>query len=606
VIGLTLTAWDWVFVVWSLAVVVGVGTWYGRRANRSIDEYFLSGRDLPWWALGTSMVATTFAADTPIVVGDLVVRRGVAGNWLWWSFLFGSALTVCLFSRWWRRAGVTTEIELLELRYDGAPARGLRGFKAIYLGLVLNSIVIGWVTKAMLGILTRIFPELPPGWILAALLALTFAYTTLSGLWGVVATDVLQFAVAMVGSILLAVLAVGEVGGLPELVARAREVGDAHGRDLLSILPRGDDLFASGVAVLVLVNWWAVYYPGVEPGGGGYVAQRMLAAKDERHARAGTLWFVFAHYVLRPWPWILVALAAIVLQPEYLAASGAPPADGAYPGMFRLLPEGLRGLVVASFLAAYMSTITTQLNLAASYLVNDLWRPFLRGPGATPRHEVAVARLAVVVVTAAGGLVSWQLVTAGKGWSVLMELTAGTGIVLILRWLWWRVNAWSEIAAMAGSALGYVAARTAVGSQSLAAIARAWHGLPPEHPVAEATIEPIRLLAIVLCSALFWLPCTLLTRPVPAAKLAAFFGRIRPGGWWGPVARASGLPVPSLGAELRQWLFAIALVMGGLIGLGSALLLDFRTAFLAGAVALAGGVLFRLALAAEDRRPESA
>lgn len=586
-----LQAWDWFLVVWSLAVVVGVGVWYSRRAGRSLDEYFLSGRSLPWWALGTSMVATTFAADTPLAVGELVVEDGIAGNWLWWNFLIGAALTVFLFSRWWRRARITTEIELLALRYDGRAARALRGFKAVYFGLVLNSLVIGWVTKAMVGILATIFPEVPPGWILAGLIALTLAYTALSGLWGVVATDVLQFTLAMVGSILLAVLSVRDAGGLGRLVARVRELEVEHGRNLLSLFPSGADAFSFVVLVLVLVNWWAVYYPGVEPGGGGYVAQRMLAAKDERHARAGTLWFLIAHFVLRPWPWVLVALAAIVRAPEYLAASGAPAPATAYPSMFSVLPVGLYGLVIGSFLAAYMSTITTQLNLAASYLVNDLYRPFLARDGMAPRREVHVARIAVAIVTAAGCLVSYLLVSVSEGWNVMRELTAGTGLVLILRWLWWRVNAWSEIAAIVASALAFTVSKLPPCEAALLDLAGRDAGAAAQ----------LRLVGIVLCTSACWILVTYATRPVGAERLQAFYRLVRPGGWWQPLAQATGIPVHGLRLELAMWGTSIALAFGALFATGSLLLLDFRTAFLSGAIAALAAFVLRALFLREAR-----
>ncbi|MGH7151146.1 MAG: sodium:solute symporter family protein, partial [Planctomycetota bacterium] len=448
-----LRAIDFVFVAWFLAVSLAVGLHYGRRAGTSLQEYFLSGRDLPWWALGTSLVATTFAADTPLVVSEFTLKEGVAGNWVWWNFLVGGALTVLLFAPLWRRSRVVTEVELIELRYDGVPAKALRGFKALYLGLVLNSIVFGWVTIAMRDVLSA-FLGLDPDLSLAVLIAISLLYTAISGLWGVVATDVIQFAMAMVGSILLAVLAVAEAGGLGSLVERLRTLEPARGGDLLGFFPKGSGALAASTAVYLLVNWWAVYYPGAEPGGGGYIAQRMLAAKDERHALLGTLWFSIAHYALRPWPWILVGLAAAALRPEFLDPAMAPlglEPRQAYPWMMRILPPGLAGLMLASFLAAYMSTITTTLNLSASYVVNDFARPFLVR-GGEEKRLIAFARGTVVAVTVVGCLVTYRLKSAGEGWTLVFGLTAGIGPVLLLRWLWWRINAWSEIAAIAGSA----------------------------------------------------------------------------------------------------------------------------------------------------------
>jgi Na+/proline symporter len=598
----TLHAWDWTFVVWTLAVTIGVGIWYSRRASRNLDEYFLSGRDLPWWALGTSMVATTFAADTPLAVTGFVVKAGVAGNWIWWNFLIGGALTVFVFSRLWRRSRVVTEIELIERRYDGKAARVLRSCKAVYLGLVLNSIVIGWVTKGMVTVMQTVFPDVDPLLTTGILMGLTLVYTTLAGLWGVVATDVLQFSLAMVGSVMLAALAVAQVGGLTELTQKIGQLGIQHQRDFLSVMPTGQALFALPFVFLVLVNWWAVYYPGAEPGGGGYIAQRMLAAKDERHARAGTLWFLVAHYALRPWPWILVALSAIALEPrflDYLAwtqeqrdalPSLAP--ERAYPSLFRLLPVGLYGLVVASFLAAYMSTITTQLNLAASYLVNDLYLPLARrrrdhaGPGAErkanadreDKNLVWIARAAVLLVAAIGCCVSWLLVSVGEGWTVVMELTAGTGLVLILRWLWWRVNAWSEIAAIAASAACFVGLRAGGLFESLGGDLR----------------DKARMLVMVGVATLAWILVTLGTRPVAADKLAAFYRDIRPGGWWGPVAAATGIAPASLRRDVRLWLVSMLMVFSALFAVGAALFQQLgQAAVWAGTCAVCVWVLAR-------------
>lgn len=595
----TLHAWDWTFVVWTLAVTIGVGIWYSRRASRNLDEYFLSGRDLPWWALGTSMVATTFAADTPLAVTGFVVKAGVAGNWIWWNFLIGGALTVFVFSRLWRRSGVVTEIELIERRYDGAAAKVLRGFKAIYLGLVLNSIVIGWVTKGMVTVLRTVFPDVDPLLATGVLMGLTLVYTALSGLWGAVATDVLQFALAMVGSVMFAALAVAEVGGLSELTRKVGDLGLAHGRDFLSVMPPSQSILALPFVFLVLVNWWAVYYPGAEPGGGGYVAQRMLAAKDERHARGGTLWFIVAHYALRPWPWILVALSAVVLEPRLVESLAwtkeqrdAVPAltpEQAYPSLFRLLPVGLYGLVVASFIAAYMSTITTQLNLAASYLVNDFYLPLARASrdraeagqpdsGTEERRLVWVARGAVLLVTAIGWLVSERLVSVGEGWTVVMELTAGIGLVLIARWLWWRVNAWSEIAAMIASGLTFTV---------LLAI-----GCKEKMPAALQYAGP--MLVTVAVTTLVWVLVTLATRPVGAEKLAAFYRDVRPGGWWGPVAAATGIAPASLRRDVRLWLVSMLMVLSALFGVGAALFQQFGQATLwAGTCAVCVWILAR-------------
>jgi Na+/proline symporter len=587
---LTLSALDWLVMAAFLALSLGVGVWFTRRSGKSLDDYFLSGRDLPWWALGTSMIATSFASDTPLVVAGFVLTAGTAKNWVWWSFLVGGTLTVFVFSRWWRRAELTTEVELIALRYDGRSAAGLRGFKALYLGLLLNSIVFGWVTKAMEKVLLAVLPReswlATPGVAVGLLIVVTLLYTAASGLWGVVATDVLQFVVAIGGAIAVAWLGARECGGMAALLDRVGALEAASGRDFLSLLPRGGDMVALLVVPLA-VQWWAVYYPGSEPGGGGYVAQRMFAARDERHARGGTLWYIVVHYALRPWPWVIAGLAALCLEPRFagLAADGSPlpagaaplagfDAESAYPWLFRLLPSGALGLVVASFLAAYMSTITSLLNLSASYLVTDLWLPLQqrRGAVASQRQQVRVARATVVVVALAGSLVTASLARAGDGWSLVWEFTAGTGAVLLARWLWWRVNAWSEIAAMAASIAGCAVARLPAVAAHLA------EGWP-------------RLLFVVGVTSVAWVAVTLLTRPCSMATLLHFFRRVRPGGAWGPVAAAAGTPAASLRADLLLWLASTVATYALLFASGHALLGRPAAAGAALLVALPAGAL---------------
>ncbi|MHC5066112.1 MAG: sodium:solute symporter family protein [Planctomycetota bacterium] len=578
--------WDWTFMIWFLLVTCGVGFFYARRASKNLSEYFLSGRKLPWWALGTSMVATTFAADTPIVIAGWVASGGVARNWLWWSFLFGGTLTVFLFARWWRRSKVYTEVELVALRYEGRPASILRGFKALYLGLILNAIIFGWVTMAMGQVVEQVFAV--DRWVaLGILLGVTLIYSMLSGLWGVVAADVLQFVVAMLGAIILAVLSVAEVGGLEALVQRVGELGSEQGRDILTIIPSGWDAFTLAVMILILVNWWAVYYPGAEPGGGGYVAQRMFAAKDENHARAGTLWFILAHYVLRPWPWILVGLCAIALEPRFLSGQteGEFAAEGAYPFMFQVLPVGMLGLVVASFIAAFMSTITTTLNLSASYLVNDFYLPFIARDDASERQKVMVSRFTVALVTAAGCAMTLILESAGGGWELLMELTAGTGLVLILRWLWWRVNAWSEISAMLASAGTFLWTQSAAGQEFLTE----WAG-------GSADLEPrLRLLLVIAVATPIWILVTFLTKPVSMDKLQTFYRLVHPGGAWAPVAQAADMKPAPMGGDLLLWIVSSVTIFGFLLGIGSALFLQMTSASLFLGLGVLGGLaLYRL------------
>ncbi len=392
-----LTLADWLVVALYFLFNIAVGLYYKRRAGRSTAEYFLSGRNVPWWLAGTSMVATTFAADTPLVVTGLVAQNGVAGNWLWWNLLASGMLTVFFYARLWRRSGVMTDIEFAEIRYAGPPAAFLRGFRALYLGLLMNCIILGWVNLAMAKILELVF-GISKGealWIVVGLIVLTSAISTLSGLWGVLVTDLFQFVIKMGMVIVLAVVAVQAVGGIEAMKAKlalidqARAASGSRG-SVLSFVPDVGSAWMPFLTFFVYigVNWWATWYPGAEPGGGGYVAQRMLSAKDERHSLLATLWFNIAHYAVRPWPWILAALASLILFPGL-----KDPETGYIRVMIDYLPSSLRGLMIAAFAAAFMSTIATQLNWGASYLVNDFYRRFVRREAGEP-HYVLASRVA--------------------------------------------------------------------------------------------------------------------------------------------------------------------------------------------------------------------
>ncbi|MDO8348878.1 MAG: sodium:solute symporter family protein, partial [Planctomycetota bacterium] len=432
-----LHALDWSIIVAYFAISLGIGLWYKKRAGSSFLEYFASGRALPWWIAGTSMVATTFAADTPLAVTGLVAKNGLAGNWFWWAFAFGGMLTVFVFAKLWRRAEVLTDVELIEMRYAGRPAAVLRGFRAFYIAVVMNSIVIGWVTKAMADVLqqTVLIDAAKDGqaafWLVAVMLAVTGVYATLSGMWGVAITDVIQFVLAMAGCIALAVVAVAHVGGTDALQERVTAAFGGQG-DPLAFVPdfSGDGaVMPLGVfLVMVLSQWWATWYPGAEPGGGGYIVQRMASCKDENHAQKATLLFQLAHYCLRPWPWILVAFAALAMHPELRTAKD--PGLG-YPMLIReLAPVGLRGLLLVTFAAAFMSTISTQMNWGASYLVNDVYKRFV-APGADDRRLLRMSHLASVAVLALGGAVAWFMVVRGvsvdDAWAFLAALGAGVG-----------------------------------------------------------------------------------------------------------------------------------------------------------------------------------
>ena len=446
----------WVIIAAYFAFNLAIGFYYRKKATGSVDDYFVSGRNVSWWLAGTSMVATTFAADTPLAVTGLVARNGIAGNWIWWSMVFSGMMTVFFYAKLWRRAGILTDVEFAEIRYSGKPAAFLRGFRALYLGLPINLIIMGWVNLAMIKILTLILDvdKIYATLILIAIMVLTASISTLSGLWGVLVMDLFQFVLKMGMVIALAVFAVEAVGGMSALkdglvlLDQARASGTGSGGSVMSFTPDLDSLWMPMITffVYVAVNWWATWYPGAEPGGGGYVAQRIFSAKDEKHSILATFWFNIAHYAIRPWPWILVALVAMV-QFQNDPAFAQDPESGYIRIMMLHLPVSLRGLMIADFAAAYMSTIGTQLNWGASYLVNDLYRRFLR-KGEGERHYVQASQLTTVFLMVCSAAVSFYMESIGQAWKFLMALGAGTGMVYILRWFWWRINAWSEVSAM--------------------------------------------------------------------------------------------------------------------------------------------------------------
>jgi Na+/proline symporter len=446
-----LNALDWWVVAGCLAAAFAPALWFAQRAGRGTDEFFASGRAAPWWLIGTSMVATTFSTDTPNLVTDLVRSGGVSANWAWWAFLITGMATVFLYARMWRRSGVLTDLEFYELRYSGRPAAVVRGVRAVYLGLLFNVVIMATVTLAAVKI-AHVLLGWERGTTLVVCFVLCVGFSVLSGLWGVLVADIVQFAIAMVGVVAAAhaALSAPQVGGLQGLVERLDPQTLAFFPD-----PGNMTVFVSVLVVPLAVQWWAVWYPGSEPGGGSYIAQRMLAAKDENHALKAVLWFNLAHYALRPWPWILVALASMLVFPALDDISTALPHvspelignDIAYPAMLTLLPHGLLGLLVASLASAYVSTMSTHLNWGASYLVHDLYRRFVR-PESSERHLVRVSRVATVVLMVCAAVCTLFIATAGEGFRLLLSFGAGTGLIYLLRWYWWRITAWSEIAAM--------------------------------------------------------------------------------------------------------------------------------------------------------------
>jgi Na+/proline symporter len=551
-----LTTLDWIIVASSIVISFIPAIVLARRAGSSTAEFFTSGRAAPWWLIGVSMVATTFSTDTPNLVTNIVRTSGVAGNWLWWAFLLTGMATVFFYARLWRRSGVLTDLEFYEIRYSGKPATFVRGFRALYLGLFFNCVIMATVNLAAAKI-ANVLLGWPMGKTLLVCAALNVAFAATSGLWGVLVTDFIQFGIAMTGSFAAAVYAVRQpqVGGLVQLFART----DAK---TLALLPDFGD-WSTALAVFILpltVQWWAVWYPGAEPGGGSYIAQRMLAAKSEKDALGGTLFFNFAHYALRPWPWIVVALASVLVFPTLDDIRRAFPYvdaslighDMAYPAMLTFLPAGLLGLMVAGLLAAYVSTISTHLNWGTSYIVHDFYRRFMK-PGADERHYIFVGRLVTAVLMVIAAAVTFVLDTAQASFNLLLSVGAGTGLIYLLRWYWWRINAWSEIAAMVSSFL--VAVGFVIANQRGIAVA-----------------APTSLIVAVAVTTVVWIAATYLTPPTDRKTLTDFYRLVRPPGpGWRPIQAEAGAgqSPDSLTSSMLAWVLGCFLVYAALFGTGS-------------------------------------
>jgi Na+/proline symporter len=560
-----LSALDWIIIGIYLLISISIGIYMTKRASRSTGDFFLTGRNLPWYIAGTSMVATTFAADTPLAVTELVAQNGIAGNWLWWNMVFGGMLTVFFFARLWRRAGITTDCEFVSIRYSGKEAHFLRGFRAVYIGIFMNMIVIAWVNLAMAKILKVMFPELTfMGISQVNFLGMTFTshllvvgcimlfvaiYSSLSGLWGVSFTDSFQFVFAMTGCIVLAIFAlkapeVGGIAGLKEklpgwIFQYVPSVGDSH--SVLGTAGGVLKLSLTAFIVYIGVQWWASWYPGAEPGGGGYVAQRMMSAKNEKHSLLATLWFQIAHFAVRPWPWIIVALATLVLYPN------EPDKGAAYVMVIRdLLPSGLVGFLLAAFLAAYMSTIASQTVWGTSYIINDLFRPYVK-PGGSEKYYVSVSRITTFLMLIISLIVTTQFERISDAWKFILVCSAGIGPVLILRWFWWRINAWSEISAMVAPYFVY-----------------------PFLLHYGVSFE-VSLMIIVAWSTVVWLTVTFITKPTDEERLKSFYTRVHPGGsGWKTIAKQ----LPDVESDkgyrylFMNWIAGAAMVLFFLFGLG--------------------------------------
>ena len=572
---------DWVILIASVAICFIPAILYARKSGESVSEFFTSGQSVPWWLIGISMVATTFSTDTPNFVTNLIRKEGVSSNWQWWAFALTGMSTVFFFARLWRRSGVLTDLEFYELRYSGRAAKAVRGFRAVYLGLFFNCIIMASVNLAATKISGILFGF--EKWeTLAFCAVINIAFAATSGLWGVLVIDMIQFGIAMTGAFALAYFSLSqpEVGGMDGLITKL----SATSPQTLSFFPASDSsLLWSVLLIPLLVGWWANWYPGAEPGGGSYIAQRMLAAKSERDALGGTLFFNFAHYVLRPWPWILVGLCSMLVYPELSDIKKTFPnlPDGllghviADPAMMKFLPAGWLGLMVAGLLAAYVSTIITHLNWGTSYLVHDFYQRFIK-PGKTDKHYVAVGRLMTVVLMLIAGAITLWLETAEQNFKLILQIGAGTGSLYLFRWFWWRINAVSEVTAMVASFA------VAVIFQILA------------RPYSNATELPWfiehQLPLGVGITTLAWVLATFLSKPTDAATLHAFYRKVRPAGpGWAKIREESGLPASpdSLPMALLGTILGVTAIWTGLFATGSFIYGKTSQGALLGAIFLA-------------------
>ena len=574
---------DWLLIALFFLASLIIGLVYKDKASGSLSDFFLGGRNLPWYIAGISMVATTFAADTPLAVTEMVGQSGISGNWLWWNMLFGGMLTTFFFARLWRRAEILTEVEFIELRYSGKAAAFLRGFKSLYLGLFINCMIIGWVNVALRAILGVFFdiPESEALLYVAGAMVIAALYSAISGLWGVAVTDVVQFIIAMTGCIVLAVIVVSsdKIGGIEGLKSQL----PAATLSFFPVISAETTLKEAGGILTITIGaflaylsiWWASWYPGAEPGGGGYIAQRMMSAKNEKHSIYATLLFQIAHYSLRPWPWILVGLCAIVLYPEL---GEADKKLGYVLAMKEFLPAGLKGLLLVSFFAAYMSTISTQLNWGASYVVNDFYKRFLwpekqfENSKVAEKNYVAASRIATIIIMLVSLYITSLIQTISGVWSFIIECGAGLGLVLILRWYWWRINAWSEITATITPFIVYAITR---------------FGLDMHFPDSFFLTAGVTTIA--------WLVVTFITKPVEEQKLVDFYSKVRPEGNWEPIKVLSGIKTNTgrIGQLIICWLSAVLMTYAILFLSGKIIFREWEDALMWLIIALLSFLVLR-------------
>ncbi|MCE1190166.1 MAG: Na+:solute symporter [Ignavibacteria bacterium] len=577
-----LTLIDWIVIALYFIFNLGVGLYLRKRATQSVSDFFVSGRNVTWWLAGTSMVATTFAADTPLVVSGLVARNGIAGNWIWWSMAFSGMLTVFFYAKLWRRAGVLTDVEFAEIRYSGKPAAFLRTFRAVYLGLPINLIIMGWVNLAIVKIMMLVLGinKFEALIIAIGIMFITASISTLSGLWGVLWTDMFQFLLKMGMVIVLAIFAINATGGMGMLLEKLHAIDQTResSSSILSLVPDLNSAWMPIITFLVYiaVNWWASWYPGSEPGGGGYVAQRIFCAKNEKHSLLATLWFNIAHYALRPWPWILVALVAVV-RFQQDARFIADPETGYIRILISDLPAYLRGLMLAAFAAAYMSTIGTQLNWGASYIVNDVYKRYF--PERPEKHYVNFSQIITMALMILSAIVTFYMDSIGGAWQFLMAIGAGTGLVYILRWFWWRINAWSEISAL-------------IGAFFVSFILQYGFNLNESDPKQFAYL----LLGTTLLTTTVWVTVTLLTKPEPEEKLLAFYRKVRPNArFWGQIAQKATdvVPVHDGLFSIGNWVCGVAMIYSFLFGIGKIILGSVLVgSLLTGLGCILGGIIY--------------
>ena len=590
---------DWSIIVAYIGFSLSVGIYFSKRAASNTEEYFLSGRSLPWWVVGTSMVATTFAADTPLAITEFVRGPGIWQNWFWWNLLMGSLLGVFLFSRLWRRAEVLTDNELLEIRYSGKPAAFLRAFKAGYFSILYNFIVMGWVINAMASVVSVMLnmDKWTAVW-LCVFIALVYAI--LSGFWGVVVTDLVQFCIAMFGSIALAIIALDHVGGMDNLLLKLSQLmgSDAVNENTLKFIPPVPDAAYntstfwespfSKFLIFITVMWWS--HHGTD--GGGYIIQRMSSAKNERHALLATLWFNLAHYALRVWPWIIVAVVSIVMFPMIPASYSELGVKAGYPlVMNSLLGPGLKGILIVSFLAAFMSTIDTHLNWGASYLINDVYKRFFK-PNESEKHYVFIGKIITVVLMILAAFTALKMQSISKAWEFIFSMGAGIGLVLILRWFWWRINAWSEITALATSIIITITLELIAWSQTISAgETYSLFGAAPGLFGITLQVHH-KLMIIVPCAIIAWVSVTFMTRPEPSDQLKIFYERVQPGGWWAPITKDFEHTVqPVSKGIIVQWIAGIMMIYGFTFGIGNLIFNNFSNAVLLIGCAFIGSYL---------------